>query len=150
MAIQKDAPAAQSPILIDEATLASFHPKQGRRNLQGEELTAPEMFVAFTCEVDRISAHMNALTRLFRKNGAVRLRIEFVEQMELPRLAEVDPRARLKDPLGTFPNGNGKVRPATDDTPPRHIGEVLDGERPSERAMRESAGGRKKRERAKT
>lgn len=133
MAVHKNAPPAASPILIDEVTLASFHPKQGRRNLQGEELTAPEMFLAFTCEVDRIEGHMNALTRLFRKNGAVRLRLEFVEQMELPKLVEVDPRPRLTDPLGTLPasakNGHGKAHvddlAPIDDTPPAHIGAAI-------------------------
>lgn len=132
MAAHKEAP--EGAICIDEMTLRSFHPKAARLNLDGIELEGPRMILTFEVEVDRVLTEMNRLTRIFRKRNAVRLRLDFVEQMELPRLEEVNPRPRLSDPLGTMPvgkNGHGKTHvddlanDRVDDTPPLHIGEAI-------------------------
>jgi len=72
-------------VLIDEATLRTFHPKAARLSLDGVEIESPKLILSFECDVDRVSMHMNTLTRLFRKRGAVRLSLDFIEQLELPR-----------------------------------------------------------------
>jgi hypothetical protein len=97
-------------MLIDEATLIDFGPRGGRVNLQGEALTPPEMSLVFTTEMDRIEGKLNTLGHLYKKTGAVRLWLEFVENMPLGLRVEGDDRARATDPLGTFPkNGSGVV-----------------------------------------
>lgn len=97
-------------MLIDEATLIDFGPRGGRKNLQGEDLTPPEMSMTFSTEMDRLEGKLNTLGHLYKQTGAVRLWLEFVEQLDhgLARkdakpLEEVDPRPRLTDPLGTMP-----------------------------------------------
>lgn len=75
----------ETGVLIDEATLRTFHPKAARLNLDGVEIESPKMILSFEVDVDRVSSHMNTLTKLFRKRGAVRLSLDFIEQLELPR-----------------------------------------------------------------
>jgi hypothetical protein len=116
----------ESRILIDEVTLRSFHPKAARVNLDNIEIEAPRMILTFEVEVDRVAGEMNRLTRIFRKRNAVKLSLDFVEQLELRKnLEEVDPRARLTDPLGTMPAAARNGEHAVDDSPPQHIGEAI-------------------------
>ena len=99
----------ETGVLIDEATLRTFHPKQARLNLDGVEMEAPKMVLSFEVDVDRVSSHMNTLTKLFRKRGAVRLSLDFIEQLELPRKsAESNGHAQDTGALsGVVPIGGG-------------------------------------------
>jgi hypothetical protein len=105
-------------LLIDETTLIHFAPRRGRKNLQGEDLTRPEMVVSFAAEMTRFEGKLNRLGGLYQKTGEVRLWLEFVEQLDhgLARkgLTESDPRPRITDPLGTFPRNGADTAAAHD------------------------------------
>jgi hypothetical protein len=101
-------------MLIDETTLIDFGPRGGRKNLQGEDLTPPEMALTFSTEMDRVEGKLNTLGHLYKRTGAVRLWLEFVENMPLGLKVAGDERPRVTDPLGTFPK-NGAARANVDE-----------------------------------
>jgi hypothetical protein len=124
-------------LLIDETTVFTFHPKPGRKTLQGEDLTDPEFVISFVADFDRFNGKLDRIGRLYRKTGAVRLWLEFTEQLDhglarkVPKVGEeINPRPRLTDPLGTLPKNGQRATHvddlANDDTPPEHIGKAAE------------------------
>lgn len=106
-------PNKNAALLIDETTLVDFSPRGGRKNLQGEDITPPEMVLSFAAEMDRFEGKLNKIGHLYKEPGAVRLWLEFVENLELG-LADDKDHPRVTDQLGTFPK-NGENAAAAHD-----------------------------------
>ena len=141
---------AESTIKLEDGTIQQITVKGPQLNRDGAVLEGARAFITVKVPLDGsgVEAHLGTFTRLIKRDRQIKfIDFRFIEQLELEALKDTTPLdpAKLHDPLGSFPaiakNGSGKP---VDDTPPRHIGEVIDGERPSERAMRETEGARKK------
>ncbi|HEY8861028.1 MAG TPA: hypothetical protein VIN37_02900 [Candidatus Limnocylindria bacterium] len=110
---------SESTVKVEEGTLVGYRVQGAQRNRDGSELEGPRVFLVFKYPLERVEAHLGTFARLIKRDRVIKFtELRFIEQLEFEALKDPTPadRARLKDPLGTFPaadkNGHdaGKAR----------------------------------------